>query len=213
MELAEIREEIDAIGRFSHTSKKFQGDLLSFVEDNYERGTCLIEVGCFHGGLTVQLAHVAQKLGLLFDVVDISDQYLEIARDTASLFSLDGKIGFHKTTLTKFVSEERPKPVLVFVDGDHRYEGVVADIRAIKGMVERPFACAFHDFSLRYADDSLSDVRVDKAILDEFGHDAPLRHIGEIAGAGQLRTSPGEDRHYHEFEQPEGVIVVLEGLD
>ena len=71
-------------------------------------------------------------------------------------------------------SPDYHKPVLVFVDGDHRYDGVVADIRAIRSLATQPYACAFHDFSLRYADGSLIDVRVDRAIKDELGPEAPL---------------------------------------
>lgn len=214
MELAEIRRKLEEIGRFSHTTQKFQDDLIDFVVQNHDRGGSLIEVGCFHGGLTVQLAHVARPYGLHLDVIDISRQYLDVARDTVSTFGYGDRVAFHKTTLTQFLAErDGPAPLLVFIDGDHRYDGVVADIRAVMGMPERPYACAFHDFSLRYADGPLTNVRVDRAILDEFGPEAPLHRIGETAGDGQLRTVPGADRHYHEPGQPEGVLIVLEELN
>ena len=118
--------------------------------------------------------------------------------------------------LDKFV-ENMPnyaKPILVFVDGDHRYDGVVADIKAIMNMTHRPHACGFHDFSLRYASGPLTIVRVDNAVRDQFGPDVPLQPIGEIAGSGNvLNTQPGQDQHYHEKGQPEGVIVMMSDVN
>lgn len=211
MELSDIRRELDAIGRFSHTSRKFQDDLLDFIAQHHDRGGSVIEVGCFHGGLTVQLADAVRRHGLSLDVVDIDKGYLATARDTVTRFGLQDSVDFHKTDLAGFLASRRYEtpPALVFIDGDHRYDGVVADIRAVRAMPELPYACAFHDFSLRYADGPLTNVRVDRAILDEFGADAPLRQIGVIAGVGGLRTVPEADRHYHETGQPEGVLIVL----
>jgi hypothetical protein len=210
--LAQIRRTLTQIERSSDTSAKFQDDLLGFIEQNHFNGFSVVEVGCYVGGLTAQLAFVAKKFNLEFDVIDIDPGYLNVAANTVDRVGLTECVRFHAIDLTSFVrnSPGYGKPTLVFVDADHRYDGVVTDIRAIKSFASRPYACAFHDFSLRYADGPLTDVRVDCAIMDEFGPGAPLTFIGEIAGQGTtLRTEPGADRHFHEHGQSEGVLIVL----
>ena len=209
--LANLREAVDQIDRSSHTSLKFQDDLLGFILSNKDRGGGIIEVGCYHGGLTAQLAYVAKETGLPFDVIDIDHHYLNVAADTVDRVGLKGHAKFHAMDLPTFLrnSKLQTRPLMVFVDGDHRYAGVVADIRAIRAVRPAPFSCSFHDFSLRYADGPLTDVRVDRAILDEFGPLVRLVPIGEVAGAGKLRTVPAEDRHFHESGKSEGVIIEL----
>lgn len=210
-EIVRIREELVKMDQASHTSLKFQNDLLTFIEKNHAKGQSLIEVGCYKGGLTAQIAYAAKKFGLSFDVIDIDHAFINISANAIERVGLTGYVNFHAMDLASFVknSPNYGTPALVFVDGDHQYDGVVADIRAIKAFPKTPYACAFHDFSLRYADGNLANVRVDLALYDEFGSDAPLVPIGEIAGDGQLRTQPGEDRHFHEIGKSEGVIIVL----
>lgn len=210
--IAQIRLKLAEIDRSSHTSTKFQDDLLAFVDKHCFSGFSVVEVGCYLGGLTAQLALAAKQAGLGFDVIDIDHGFLNIAADTVAQVGLTEHVRFHAMDLATFVrnSPDYRKPMLIFVDGDHRYDGVVADIRAIRSFRSLPHACAFHDFSLRYADGPLTDVRVDCAILDEFGSDVALTPIGEIAGHGVLRTEPADDRHFHAMGQSEGVIIVLD---
>ncbi|MCV0396064.1 MAG: class I SAM-dependent methyltransferase [Rhizobiaceae bacterium] len=208
-----IRETLRGMGQASQTSTTFQDDVLRFVADNAGKGASIVEIGCYHGGFTAQLARLAREFALAFDVIDIDAGNLDKAAGALEATGLSDHARLHRTDFKRFVRRSRayPAPVLVFVDGDHRYKGVVADIRAIMAMKPRPYACAFHDFSLRYADGPLTNVRVDRAILDEFGKDVPLIPVGETAGEGKtLRTAPGADRHFHEKGMPEGVIVVLD---
>jgi hypothetical protein len=210
-DLEAVRSKLKTLERASHTTDRFQDQILSFIEQNQAQGHSIIEVGCYHGGLTAQLALVARTYGLDLHVVDIDAHYLGVAADTVAQCGLEGAAKFHLMDLATLVASTRlGLHVLVFVDGDHRYDGVVADIKAIRSMNPAPFACAFHDFSLRYADGPLTDVRVDRAVLDEFGRSVELLPIGEIAGESLiLRTEPGEDRHYHESGMPEGVVIRL----
>jgi hypothetical protein len=210
--LQTVREGLVALQRPSHTSIKFQDDIIRFIESHAASGRSLIEVGCYHGGMTVQMAFAAKALGLEFNVIDINHHYLGVAADTADRFQLADAVHFHAMDLATFVrnSPAMPRAALVFVDGDHRYDGVVADLRAIRSMSPVPFAAAFHDYSLRYADGPLTNVRVDQAIHDEWGRELAGEPIGEIARAdGPLRTLPGEDRHYHAMGEPEGLLVRL----
>jgi hypothetical protein len=210
--LGRVRTQLKELGRDSHTTQIFQDNLIDFIIENRDKGKNIIEVGCYKGGLTAQLAWVAKELGVKVDVIDIDNHYLNVTAETVNLFGLNEYVRFHACDLTTFVrnSPTYEKPIVAFIDGDHRYQGVVEDIRAIQSFPIRPYSAVFHDFSLRYSDGILNDVRVDRAILDEFGDLVHLRPIGEIAGRGTLRTLPAEDRHFHEEGQPEGVIVIIE---
>lgn len=211
-EISRIRQVLSEISCQSHTSDKFQNDILGFIEANASEGSLIIEIGCYKGGLTAQLAYAAKRFGLSFDVIDIDHHYLNVAAGAVEKAGLGGYATFHAMDFAGYVRNavDRGRAVLVFDDGDHRYNGVMSDIAAIKAMKPAPYACAFHDFSLRYDCESLSDVRVDRAIHDGFGGDVALQPIGEIAAAGgPLRTEPGADHHFHELGKPEGVILTL----
>ncbi len=106
------------------------------------------------------------------------------------------------------------RPTLVLIDADHHYDAVAADIRTLYAMASRPYAAAFHDFSLRYTTPELSNVRVDRALIDAFGEDFQHIKIGEIAAPGgpTLQITPQPDGHYHEFGYSEGVLIVLSQL-
>lgn len=211
--IPEIRQKLLEHNRASQTSEKFQDDILQFIIDNKDQGHSIIEVGCFYGGFSSQLAFVAKMCNLTLDVIDIDKGYLNHAADTLEKVGLRSHATMNLMPFSEFVQvkAEHPKPVLVFIDGDHRYDGVVADIRAMRQLHNQPFACAFHDYSLRYADGPLTIVRVDQAVHDEFPADTDFQFIGTIAGeAGLSRTEPsGADRHFHERGKSEGVLITL----
>ncbi len=214
--LSELRAVLDATGHHSHTSRKFQNDLIGHVCRNFALGDNLVEVGCYRGGLSTQLALVASYYGLHVHLIDIDANYLQIAGDAIKSFGLSSFVSLHLMNFPAFVDEGRlrSRAVLILIDGDHRYEGVVADIRALLRMQPTPLAAAFHDFSLRYDRPELSNVRVDRAIHDEFGSGFDLEPIGEIAGPrSSIRVDPSpQDGHYHEAGLPEGVLIALPNL-
>jgi predicted O-methyltransferase YrrM len=213
--IQQIREELGKSGNHSHTSFVFQDDLIRFIHQNCSEGGSVIEVGCYRGGMTAQLAATCSTLGKRLYVVDIDQVYIDITK-----VNVDGIIGPNNTVyfcgdLSMFYDSGLPneRPILVFIDGDHRYSGVVKDIRAVLESKMPPCAVAFHDFSLRYRVPELADVHVDQAIYDTFGREVRFRPIGEIAGRGRiLATEPQHDGHYHESGEPEGVLLFLEDL-
>src|SRR5262249_1640804 len=135
-------------------------------------------------------------------------------RESVHAVTGDSSVEFHCGDFRGFVASNacKGRVILVLVDADHRYDAVANDIAALSLMKVAPYAVAFHDFSLRYVNPELRDVRVDQAILDSFGSAVHLEHLGELAGEGiTLRTSPGEDGHYHEAGMPEGVLLMCPG--
>ncbi|MCK5660193.1 MAG: glycosyltransferase, partial [Methanosarcinales archaeon] len=206
-----IRQHLEELGNHSHTSLIFQDDILNFIREHVSCGDAVIEVGCYRGGLTAQLAQLCAHFGKLLYVIDIDKEYLNITKDSVRAICNDKHVHYYCGDLLQFVQEGicTSQVILAFIDGDHRYEGVVKDVEALYLMKPIPFAMAFHDFSLRYATDELKNVRVDRAIIDCLGDGIQYQTLGEIAGQGKiLKTTPGEDGHYHEEGKPEGVLLI-----
>lgn len=211
-----VRETLNRMGNHSHTTEKFQNDLLRYADLFSSQGTSLIEVGCFRGGLTAQFAWVGKQLGQHLHVIDIDAGYLQVAREAVLATTDASNVSFHLCDLATFIRDEGSeiRPSFALIDGDHFYKGVVADIRALLSMSIRPYGVAFHDYSLRYGDPALAEVRVDRALKDTLGHDFPHVKIGELSRlGGPLRTSPqGSDTHFHEIDCSEGVLVEFRSL-
>lgn len=214
-DLVAARATLSAMGNYSHTTNKFQDDLMSYAEDFADQGDCIIEVGCFRGGLTAQFALIGKRLGLHVHVIDIDSGHLEITRQSVAATSGAENVSFHLCDLDTFVKGPGAdvRPSLALIDGDHSYRGVVTDIRSLLAMRTRPYGVAFHDYSLRWADDSV-EIGVNRAIHDMLGSDFPHVPIGEISReGGALQTSPRDgDQHYHEIGHSEGVMVEFRKL-
>ena len=216
LNLADARQKLLAMGNHSHTTDRFQDDLLHYADVFAPQGDALIEVGCFRGGLTAQFALVGKRLGQHLHVVDIDPGYLNVARESVEAVADAEHVTFHLcdfTTFTQGVGRD-VRSSLTLIDGDHYYNGVVADIRALLAMPTRPFGVAFHDYSLRYASPELSEIRVDRALHDTLGADFPHVPIGEVSRpGGPLRTRPlGQDTHFHQEGCSEGVLVEFRNL-
>lgn len=211
-----IRATLSEMGNFSHTTDKFQNDLLHHARAFASHGNCLIEVGCYRGGLTSQFAWLAKQLGQHLHVIDIDPGYLYVAKESVQATSDDSNVSFHLCDFATFIQGEGRdiNPSFALIDGDHYYNGVVADIKALLSMPIRPYGVAFHDYSLRHADPELSEIRVDLALKDTLGPDFPHTKIGEVSReGGPLRTKPGNDNsHFHELAVSEGVLIEFRSL-
>ncbi|WP_165064535.1 class I SAM-dependent methyltransferase [Paludisphaera rhizosphaerae] len=213
--IAAIRGELQRIGCLSACSPAFQNQLLSYLDMNADQGDFLVEVGCYRGGMTAQLAHFAVERGKQFYVVDVDREYLDAARQTVetALGRSPACVHYVETTLNGFFDQPRPsnRCIMVFIDGDHHYRGVVRDIRAVvNSRLERPLSIGFHDYGLRCTAADELDIRVDRAIHDHLKGCAVIP-MGEVAGLGGiLPTSPVGDNGAH-FPPgvSEGVVVVF----
>jgi predicted O-methyltransferase YrrM len=155
------------------------------------------------------LAYACQELQMPFYTIDINPAFLDYTRSLLSELGLADHTTFFCGTMTEFVLKVKLKnpPLLVFVDSDHNYFGVLKDIQAIYRLRKRPYAIAFHDFSLRsYA---YENIRVDQAILDAFGKGVRYQRIGFQFGEKAVpgKDSPTEDGSYWDDNGSEGVII------
>lgn len=209
-ELQAIRKTSAEFGCFSWTSDNYQRDILHFIFENREKGARVIEVGTYKGGLTAQLALVCARLGWPLWSLDVDSGVAAMAADLVQRLGLAESVSFHLGSLESFAPMVKlaQRPVLVILDGDHRYDAVVQDIRSVYRLSLLPHAVAFHDYSLRHPS---SGERVSKAIADSFGN-APIRMIGaQMDGSGPYPTeeNPSADGHWWEVPGSEGAIVAL----
>jgi hypothetical protein len=127
--------------------------------------------------------------------------------------SLPDSTHFFQGDLGSFLSQTTTSDrcILVFIDGDHTYDGVLKDIRAIlQSRLARPLSIAFHDFALRYADDVAPNVRVDDAIFDALGNET-LMPMGDLSGLSSLHCEPSSEtfQSYIYKGGSEGVLITL----
>ena len=213
-EAAEVRLKARAKGSLSWTSDEFQRDLLAFLGENYDKGAAVIEVGCYLGGLSAQLAAVCHRLGWRFYAVDVGETFIETTRSLLDGLGLGEISTTYVGTLRSFAHEVRPdvKATLILIDGDHAYDAVREDIASVYELPRLPYAAAFHDFSLRHP---TTGEFVDRAVRDAFGPSTPIRPIGlrilEGAPSGTFptRENPQPDGHYWEAPGSEGAVLEL----
>ncbi len=196
-ELSSIRKWCSERGSFSWTSPQYQSDILNFVYDNRDKGSCVVEVGCYKGGLTALLAFVCKQAGLSLYSMDISKESVETSLGVLNGLGLGGNASVEVSTLTEFVPRNKitRAPVLCILDGDHAYDAVLFDIRACSKIHPKPYAIAFHDYSLRHP---TTDERVSDAIDDYFGASTPRKLIGQpMNGTGHAtKETPQPDGHW-----------------
>jgi len=87
-----IRDRCKEIERFSWTSLRYQNDILRLILQNREKGGCIVEVGCFRGGLSAQLAYLAKVLTKKFYALDIDETAVATTVDTLSEFNLQDDV-------------------------------------------------------------------------------------------------------------------------
>jgi SAM-dependent methyltransferase len=209
-QLRTIRSKLASEGKHSHTSSKFQDDLIGIIEEFGDLGDSVIEVGCFKGGLTAQLALICEQLGKRLFVIDIDLRNLNLASESVNGAIQGSNVVYHLGDLQSFFNKHGStiRPSVVFIDGDHRYNGVVADIKACCKTPSPPVTLVFHDFSLRYVTGPFIDVRVDKAIYDTLGENIKLKFIGTLSGSGEVAAN----EFFHEKGLSEGVAVLFSDI-
>jgi hypothetical protein len=206
-EIERIRSQLAERGTASLSSRRFQDDLLDLIVQNAETGNCIIEIGCYHGGLTAQLAFIAQRLGKRLISVDNDSSNIDIAEQTRKAVVPGAPVNFFRGTFAEYVRTlgRQEKYILVFVDGLHTYEGVTEDIKALYCINPLPHIAVFHDFGLRAND---WDAAIDRALFDSFGQNFKYRPIGVLGGPSSglaTKAAPGPWNDYFLDDVPEAV--------
>lgn len=212
--LDRTRSYAASVDKISWTSLKYQDDLIAFIGSNRDKGNCVVEVGCFRGGLSVLLATVCKELGVHLHTMDIDPAAVASTQTIIDDLGLTKHATVHLSELSGFVrpawfanaSTRRLRAIICILDGDHTYDAVRRDLKSIERL--KTHAIGFHDYCLRHPE---FDERVDDAVRDHFGHGAKPSPIGLLmTGAGHpTKQNPQPDGHYWKVPGSEGALLTL----
>jgi len=112
------------------------------VARKYEKGV-FAEIGTRSGVSTTMFALAARDVGGKVYTIDISD---EDANEAAHNLGVSGLSGFVRMMRGDSRTTDFPEPIdVLFIDGDHSYEGVKADFERHEPNVKDDGVIFFHD--------------------------------------------------------------------
>jgi hypothetical protein len=157
----------------------------------------ILEIGTHKGRSTVLLATAQRDSGRDGVVVsmDISHEFLGEARETIAAAGLGSRVVLVQGTRSALAGALPPiTPALVFVDGDHTYDGVARDLSAIEPIVPSGAMVAMHDFAGYDADDPFW-IQVEAAARDSWLADdcEELGRAGLLGLFRRIRGGPPAD--------------------
>jgi hypothetical protein len=167
------------------------GDSFKLYEMAYESGDVILEIGTFGGRSAVveirgalanpARAEAPQFFGIEIDIHGIWRSYNSIKAAGLEKYSLL----FHGD-LEKFVSEFSVKPTMVFVDGDHRYEGVKKDLLILSRILSPNTPVLCHDYT--NPENETGELGVRRAV-DEFVEAGFAEFSGNFGCSAFLKTT------------------------
>lgn len=208
-ELRLLRAYCKSVDQFSWTSDAYQQAISDHLLSRAWQGNCVIEIGSYRGGLSVQLAYLAKLLGQGFFFIDVDSPAILLTTRLLAELGLSANTGSFHGTFQSFAATVIPVqiPSLIVVDGDHEYEATKRDIATILALPRLPECIVFHDYSLR---SDQTGENVQRAIADMLPG-RPLALIGQrFTGQGHPTVAnPQPDGHYWDVPGCEGALVDL----
>ena len=153
------------------------GDSYKLYEMGYHAGDVILEIGTFGGrsatvALRGALANPARTQPPQFYGIDLLEDSIIRTRQILSDEILGQYCHLFHGVLSGFVSRWDITPTMVFLDGDHTYEGVAADLRILSKYLKAGTPILVHDFLNQ--ENETGKIGVKKAALewerDGFGH-------------------------------------------
>jgi glycosyltransferase involved in cell wall biosynthesis len=154
-------------------------------------GAVILEIGMFGGRSAVielkgALAGAAAREGSpvpQYFGVDVSLEAVNRTHDTLCSAGVERHALLYHGELSRFLNDLPITPSMVFVDGDHRYPGVWADLNTLRRILPEGTPVYCHDFNLH-------PEGVGRAVHEAV--DAGwFRIMGRFAGAVLLAATPG----------------------
>jgi protein-L-isoaspartate O-methyltransferase len=123
------------------------GDHFKLFEAAYFARGAVLEIGRLHGKSTAVLATGLREGGTTGPLysVEIQDKHRPIAEGHLRDRGLLDLVTLLQGDSATIIAQLPGKFDTVFVDGDHSYEGVTRDLRALKGRIEPGGVAMFHD--------------------------------------------------------------------
>ncbi len=128
-----------------------RGDTCKLYELGYHTGDVILEIGTYGGrsatvALRGALANSTRTLRPQFYGIDIDAGSIARTRGTLADQKLSDYCHLFHGVLQDFVQRWRITPTMVFLDGDHTYDGVAADLRTLSRYLKPGTPVLVHDF-------------------------------------------------------------------
>ena len=128
------------------------GDSFKLYEMGFHAGDVILEIGTYGG----RSATVALRGAMANPIRTVRPQFYGIDIDADSIARTRGFLAksemlldhcqLYHGVLQDFVQRWKITPTMVFLDGDHRYEGVVADLKTLSAYLKPGTPLLVHDF-------------------------------------------------------------------
>jgi hypothetical protein len=127
------------------------GDSYKLYEMGFFAGDTILEIGTFGGRSAVveikgALSNAARKSKLQFFGVDILHESIVRTFNSLKVHGVDELALLYCGSLRQFAKEVPVNPTMVFVDGDHAYDGVKDDTEVLSDLLAPNVPVLFHDF-------------------------------------------------------------------
>jgi len=127
------------------------GDSFKLYEMGYHAGDVILEIGTFGGrsatvALRGALANPARTQPPQFYGIDIMDDSITRTRQILAEEYLGQYCHLHHGVLRDFIQRWHIAPTMVFLDGDHRYEGCKADLELLTAYLRPGTPVLVHDY-------------------------------------------------------------------
>lgn len=166
------------------------GDTERLYEMGYKSGDVILEIGTYAGkSATVELRGALanpQRSAPLYFGIDINP--VGVVRTLTNLQAqnlFEHALVFHHD-LEQFTSEFDIQPTMVFLDGDHRYDGVKKDLEILKSFLVPDVPVLCHDYT--NAQNDTGELGVRRAV-DEFVAEGWARFVGTNGCSAFLVTT------------------------
>jgi hypothetical protein len=161
--------------------KLMVGDQYKLYEAAYFARGPILEIGRLHGKSTAVLAMGLRDGGAEVPLysVEIQDKHRPIAEGHLRDLGLLELVTFLQGDSAETIAGLPGHFDTVFVDGDHTYEGVTRDIRALRGRIVHGGVVMFHD---RFHPENATGVCGVARALDEYTENMGLAYRGRFGG-------------------------------
>lgn len=170
--------------------KEEQGLYLHEIAAALPDKAVIVEIGSYLGRSSCFIASALAGSRKNFFAVDTfeNDAMREGKRDTLAIFSANtapysqyitvirGRSGEVVKTFTKTID-------MLFIDGDHSYEGCLSDLEAWLPLVKPEGLILFHDYYTR------SPAKRVKVVVDQFCRDGKLHFVEEVKAMAVTRKT------------------------
>jgi methyltransferase family protein len=156
-------------------------DHYKLYEAGYFARGPLLEIGRLHGRSTVLLGLGIKDSGngQKLTSIEFEDKYLKAANRNLKRFELEDQVALLQGDSSEIVRGLDGPFDTVFVDGDHRYEGISKDIDALEGKISPGGVVMFHDY-FNVANET-GAMGVKRAVTERAG-DLGLEFRGRFGG-------------------------------